>query len=103
MSDAMSLVIVWEFRVRPGHVAAFEAVYGPEGDWARLFARSPAYAGTELLRDPSIEGRYLTLDRWASLEAFEELRRVHAADYEALDATCEAWTEAETKIGVWVG
>jgi heme-degrading monooxygenase HmoA len=71
----MTHVIVWEFRVRAGHEAVFEAVYGAGGDWARLFAKSPDHRGTELLRDASTPGRYLTIDRWASAEAFGEFRR----------------------------
>jgi len=41
-------VIVWEFHVRAGRETEFEAVYGATGDWARLFARSPDFIGTEL-------------------------------------------------------
>lgn len=45
-------VVVWEFRVRPGQEAEFEARYGPDGDWARLFRLGEGYGGTVLLRDP---------------------------------------------------
>ena len=37
----MSYVIVWEFHVREGQEREFEDVYGPSGEWAHLFARSP--------------------------------------------------------------
>ena len=53
------IVIVWEFRVQPGQAAGFERAYAPEGDWARLFRRSPAYRGTELLRDRLIARKNL--------------------------------------------
>ena len=98
----MTFIIVWEFRVRAGHEAEFEAVYGAGGEWDQLFALSPDYQGTELLRDASTPGRYLTVDRWASAESFEDFRRVHADEYDTLDARCEARTEAETKIGAWI-
>lgn len=98
----MTHVIVWEFYVRAGFEREFEDVYGSSGDWARLFARSADFQGTELVRDASTAGRYLTVDRWESAEAFEEFRKTYAAEYEALDARCEAWTETEVKIGTWV-
>jgi heme-degrading monooxygenase HmoA len=97
----VTCVIVWEFRVPAAHEKEFEAAYGAGGEWAQLFALSPDYEGTELLRDESTRGRYLTVDRWASAEAFVDFRRLHSVEYEALDARCEAWTESERKIGTW--
>ena len=93
------LIIIWEFRVKAGREAEFERRYGPEGDWAQLFRRSRAYRGTELLRDTAEPGRYLTLDRWQSAEAFEEFKRSNAEDYAALDRECEALTESELCLG----
>ena len=57
--------------------------------------------GTELLRDKTAAGRYLTMDRWTSAVAFDDFKWDHGVEYEALDARCEAWTENETKIGRW--
>lgn len=92
-------VLVWQFQVHADHIAAFEAAYGPSGDWARLFAQADGYLGTELLRDTSTPGRYLTIDRWQTAEAFATFRTAHAAAYAALDAHCEPWTIAETALG----
>jgi heme-degrading monooxygenase HmoA len=91
-------VILWEFEVRAGSEAAFEAAYGPDGDWARLFGRAPGYLGTELLRAGEPR-RYLTIDRWETRDAFEKFRDAHRDDYEALDRRCEALTVRETPIG----
>ena len=93
------LTILWEFRVKAGREAEFERRYGPEGDWAQLFRRSPAYRGTELLRDTAEPGRYLTLDRWESSAAYEEFKRQVAQEYAALDRECEALTESERCLG----
>jgi len=49
-------VIVWEFRVKSGHEGEFERIYGPGGDWARLFGRADGFLGIELLRESSGEG-----------------------------------------------
>jgi len=89
---------LWEFEVDPDHAVEFEAAYGPEGDWARLFRRSPAYLGTELWRDAGGR-RYWTLDRWRDSEAFAAFRALHGADYAALDARCERLTTGERKLG----
>ncbi len=94
-------VLVWQFRVRAGREADFEADYGPRGAWAALFARADGYLGTELLRDTAVARRYVTIDRWASADAFERFRREHGADYARLDAQCDAWTEEETALGAF--
>ena len=93
------IVIIWEFRVRPGQATEFERAYGPEGDWARLFRRSPAYLGTELLRDPDDPELYLTLDRWDGISDFEEFKEANGDDYHALDAICEPLCAEERLVG----
>lgn len=95
--------IVWEFRPRPGGERELERAYGPGGDWARLFRRGEGYLGTELLRDRADPGRYLTVDRWTSRDAWEAFRAAHHAEYEALDRALEALTAAEARLGDFDG
>jgi heme-degrading monooxygenase HmoA len=95
----MHVTAVWEFQVKPESIAAFEKIYGPEGTWAQLFHQSPDYLGTELLRDLSRTGRYLTVDRWTSREALRRFKQDHDADYGALDKQCESLTENEIFVG----
>jgi heme-degrading monooxygenase HmoA len=92
-------VIIWEFRARAGREEEFERAYGPAGDWARLFERGEGYLGTELHRDGAGGRRYVTIDRWASREAFEAFRARWKKDYDDLDRRCEALTEHEAPIG----
>ena len=94
-------VVVWQFEIAEEKVSAFEAAYGPDGAWAKLFRTSPDYRGTELLRDAYIPGIYLTIDRWASEEAFRAFRKDHDAEYEAVDRSCDALTSRETRIGAY--
>jgi heme-degrading monooxygenase HmoA len=94
-------VVVWQFEIAEEKVAAFEAAYGPEGAWAQLFRTSNEYQGTELLRDAYIPGSYLTIDRWASEDAFRAFRRQHDGDYETLDRACDEVTSRETRIGAY--
>jgi heme-degrading monooxygenase HmoA len=92
-------VIIWEFEPHPGRVADFEEAYGPTGEWARLFGNSPQYLGTELLRDATRGSRYLTVDRWASREGFENFCSEHQKAYDTLDRVCDALTRREVLIG----
>ena len=91
------IAIIWRFEVRDAHRAEFEAAYGPTGDWARLFARSGGFRGTELLR--ADDGSYLTLDVWRARSDFDAFLAEHGADYAALDRSTEAWTRAEHRLG----
>ncbi len=95
-------VVVWQFEIAEEKIADFEAAYGPDGDWAQLFRKSPEYLGTELLRDVYISGSYLTIDRWKSEEAFRAFRRVNDAAYEELDRACDALTSRESRVGAYV-
>jgi heme-degrading monooxygenase HmoA len=92
-------LIIWEFRVRAGMEARFEEVYRPQGDWARFFARDKGFVRTELNHDLKDSRRYVTLDFWVSLEAYENFRRRHAAEYGALDQKFEEMTEKELEVG----
>jgi heme-degrading monooxygenase HmoA len=94
-------VVVWQFEIAEEKVAAFEAAYSSGGAWAQLFRTSPDYLGTELLRDAYIAGNYLTIDRWASEDAFRAFRKDHDAEYETIDRSCDELTSRETRIGAY--
>ena len=85
--------------VKPGSALAFEAAYGPEGDWAKLFRRAPGYTRTELLKDVDTVGRYLTIDHWRSREDFWKFREAFRGEYLALDKRMAALTVLEKLIG----
>lgn len=95
-------VILWQFDIAEDRIAGFEEAYGPNGSWSKLFSRSTAYLGTEFLRDAYVPGRYITIDRWASEDAFRSFRAQYDADYEALDRSCDAVTTSEARIGAFV-
>ena len=94
-------VVVWQFEVAEEKIAGFEAAYSAEGSWAQLFRASSGYQGTELLRDAYIPGTYLTIDRWASEEAFRAFRKDHDAEYESIDRSCDSLTSRETRVGAY--
>ena len=93
--------IIWEFRVRPERAAAFEAAYGPDGVWVKLFRMAEGFIETRLLGDCEEKGRYLTVDCWASADAFEAFRRDRKDAYMALDRELEALCTEERRIGAF--
>jgi heme-degrading monooxygenase HmoA len=94
-------IIFWQYRVRRGSKRRFERIYGPRGDWARLFRGARGYRGTELYRDKETRGRYVTRDAWTSKVAFAAFKTKFAAEYAALDRECEGLTLDETRIGAF--
>jgi hypothetical protein len=94
-------VVLWEFDVKPGSAERFERVYGPWGDWAKLFQSDPAYQRTLLLRDPFRPCTYVTCDFWANTKSYEAFRQNHSTAYLALDRECEELTLAERKMGAF--
>ena len=97
----MSYAIVWEFIVPPSKIAAFEAAYGSDGAWTHLFRQATGFIEVKLLRCQDQPGRYLTIDRWTSVTAFEEFKRLFAADYLALDAQLEGRASTEALLGAF--
>jgi hypothetical protein len=95
-------VIVWDFVARSDKVADFVAAYRPDGDWARLFSLASGYLGTELLVAADREGRFLTIDRWASADDYLRFQERFADKYKVLDTRLEGFTVRENKVGAFV-
>lgn len=94
-------VIVWEFVVKRDRLKEYERAYAPTGDWAQLFKRAKGFVDTALLRDREDRTRFLTIDTWESRDAYEAFRAAFDADYLALDARTEVFTDSERRIGVF--
>jgi len=92
-------VCIWEFRVTAGSERDFERIYASDGDWARLFRRSPDYVGTDLYHDIADSRRYLTMDRWRSRTAFDALKNQWRDEYLTLDGRCTCLTDSERLVG----
>jgi heme-degrading monooxygenase HmoA len=74
-------LIALVFRYEARDPATFEQVYGPEGEWAQFFRSGDCYIGTELLRDVDEPDRYLVVDRWESVDAYNAFLSTHQAEY----------------------
>jgi len=92
-------VVLWEFDVKPGCEERFETIYGPSGDWARLFRRDPHYQETRLLRDPFRARICITMDFWDSRQAYAAFKQSTHGEFTALDKSCESLTVAERHLG----
>ena len=99
MSRARQYVYLWAFRVKPGCRREFLRVYGPGGDWERLFRKAPGYLRTELLRDRKQRNRFVTVDYWRDRASQMAFRRRYAREFAALDRRCAALTLSERLLG----
>lgn len=92
-------VRVWQYEVPADKREAFERVYSPDGEWARLFRKAAGYRSTRLFADREEPGRYLTIDEWDSAEAYDRFHSEHSVSYEALDRRCAKLTAGERRVG----
>ena len=94
-------VAIWEFTARPEACAEFENLYGPDGEWVRLFRGSKAFLRTEFFRDRHAENHYVTLDYFASEAGYIDFLREFRQEYDALDRRCAGLREGEKEIGAF--
>ena len=97
----MAYVVLWRFRVRPEHAGRFERAYGPMGDWAKLFGACKGFLGMELVREASVPGVYVTIDRWRAASDYDAMLRENVGTYTRLDEECAALTLTEEKLGAF--
>jgi hypothetical protein len=90
---------LWEFEVKPGSEQRFQSVYGPEGEWARLFRTDSQFVETRLLRDAAEPRKFVTVDLWRTRSAYESFKELNHIAYVALDRACESLTLRERCIG----
>lgn len=92
-------VRIWEFQAQPGKEDEFERIYGPDGEWVDLFRKSEYFLRTDLYRDIETDGRYVTVDYFASQPGFQAFLREFREEYDALDRRCEAVCASEKRMG----
>jgi hypothetical protein len=92
-------IVVWEYQVKAEWEAEFVAAYGADGDWARLFQRSPEFLGVKLLGSVGSAGRFFTLDQWSSSAAMDVFLAANATAYDVLDRRFGGYTVWERRIG----
>jgi len=90
---------VFSYEVRDAE--AFEAAYGPDGEWAGFFRQARGYIGTELLRDVETPGRYLVVDRWETAEAYNVFAAEQREEYMRRVDDTRFYYEQELRLGTF--
>jgi quinol monooxygenase YgiN len=90
---------VFSYHVAPDETEAFEAAYGPGGEWARLFAGADGYVGTDLLRSDGDPARYIVIDTWRTEDAYDAFLTGHGRAYDQLCSRTAALFRRETSHG----
>jgi heme-degrading monooxygenase HmoA len=94
-------LIMWEFVVRPEKIHDFVAAYKATGLWAQLFGLAGGYEGTELLSSTDGADRFVTIDRWRSVDDFARFQEQFGKQYRTLDRHLEGFTVSERKLGTF--
>jgi len=96
----VAFAAVFAYEVATGDAGAFEAVYGPDGEWACYFRGADGYRGTELLRATAGDGlSYLVIDRWDSAAAYERFLAEHEEEYGRRNRDAVRLYRQETILG----
>ena len=93
---------VWEFKVKPGKEAEFERFNSHEGEWARLFGKSPDYLETRCFPDEGRAGWYVTEDDWTDYDRFERFVEANRKDFDGLDEEQAAMYESARNLEIKV-
>jgi heme-degrading monooxygenase HmoA len=94
-------VIALVFRYDARNPEDFESAYGPNGEWAEFFRQGAGYIGTELLRDLEEVDRYMVIDRWESIEAYNVFIAEHQAEYLRRSDESRLYYIAELRFGAF--
>ncbi len=69
--------------------------------WSSLFGISPDYLGTTVCMSVNEPRVYLTMDRWASKQAFDQFLEEHRDRYDRLAALHRELYESAERIGFY--
>ena len=97
MSSVIALVFRYDVRD-----AAVRARLRPEGRMGAFFRRARGYIGTELLRDVEEPDRYIVVDRWETIDAYNAFLGEHQAEYlersdDSACTTCRSCASARSR------
>lgn len=90
---------IWEYAVKENYRAEFEKIYGPEGDWVKLFRKAEGYIATDLHQDMSNPDRFITVDFWKTKEDRDKFRALFSEEFNTIDDRGENFTEDEKSLG----
>ena len=92
------MVRVWRYDVSADVRAEFEREYGPDGSWARLFAASRGFVATSLYVEVGSPTSYLTVDRFADDDAWQQFRAEHEVAYQEVGERLRHLTTGQAEL-----
>lgn len=95
----MVFVYIWEYIVKEEFIEKFKVIYGPDGDWVKLFKKGSGYIETHLHQDISNPKRFITVDFWSSKAHRDKFQNQYSKEFNQLDHACQKFTDSEKLIG----
>ena|SRR3990167_3249213 len=92
-------IYIWRFHVKEDNKKEFENLYGSCGTWVKLFEKDPTYIKTRLLHNIQDSNHYITIDYWATKEAYKLFCANNKKEFNEIDKQGEKLTEKEEFLG----
>ncbi len=93
---------VWAYRINPGSRDAFIEIYGPDGEWVKLFRQHPGFIRTDLYEDVASPGQFMSADLWRDKADYEAFQKRNGDNYRDLDRKC-AYLSEQSHYGFFEG
>jgi quinol monooxygenase YgiN len=95
------IALVWQFEVKPGKQAEFEAFYGADGAWTTLSRKSRSYLGSSFLRDLADTRRYLVAEYWSEMVVYEKHYSTFESELKILEREREDLVASTQPLGLF--
>jgi quinol monooxygenase YgiN len=95
------IAIVWQFEIIPGGEAAFEELFGADGEWTALNRENRSYLGSSFLRDQTHTSRYLVIEYWSEMLVHEQHKDSQRQRIEEFVAGGRALVTSVETLGVF--
>ncbi|MDD5582912.1 MAG: hypothetical protein PHS99_06840 [Candidatus Marinimicrobia bacterium] len=90
-----------EYILKPDYRQRFELLFGPGGQWDKLFSRCEGYKGTTVLRDTENPNRLLIFDLWTSVEHRIFAIKTQEKLYSNVELLFQEWAVSKTDWGIF--
>jgi hypothetical protein len=92
---------MWQFDVKAGREAEFEAFYGVEGQWTAMNRHTRSYLGTSFLRDQNQTSKYIVIEYWSEVLVYEQHRSYRSDAIASLERNRAVLIESVEPLGVF--
>ena len=95
------VAVVWQFDVKDGREAEFEALYGTNGEWATANRQTRSYLGSSFLRNQNETSRYILIEYWSEMLVYEQHRVYRSDALASLESRRDALINSVEPLGVF--